>query len=153
MKKLSCLNPECLLYGKTGSGNVTRHGFYQTRSGKRRRCQCVGCGVTFSSTKGTLYYRLHDRRSTFDAVVTLRVEGVSITAIARVEGVAWNTVARWLEKAADACRRFNSKRIAGFVVEDVKVERRELMGAAWRFEEALKNSEDSSTGASAVNCW
>jgi hypothetical protein len=27
----------------------------------------------------------------------------------------------------------------------VKVERRELMGAAWRFEEALKNSEDSST--------
>ncbi len=27
----------------------------------------------------------------------------------------------------------------------VKVERRALMGAAWRFEEALKNSEDSST--------
>ena len=27
----------------------------------------------------------------------------------------------------------------------VKVERRELMGAAWRFEETLKNSEDSST--------
>ena len=27
----------------------------------------------------------------------------------------------------------------------MKVERRELMGAAWRFEEALKNSEDSST--------
>ena len=27
----------------------------------------------------------------------------------------------------------------------VKVERRELLGAAWRFEEALKNSEDSST--------
>jgi IS1 family transposase len=197
--------------------------------------------MTFSSTKGTLYYRLHHRRSTFDAVVTLRVEGVSISAIARVEGVAWNTVARWLEKAADACRRFNSKRIAGFVVEElqadeirsfvgaktrpiwifaaievwsrlwpstvtgrrsyrntlalvrdvanrmdfqqlplivtdgfdfyervvrrvfgpatlygqvlktrrndriVKVERRALLGAAWRFEEALNNSEDSST--------
>ena len=27
----------------------------------------------------------------------------------------------------------------------VKVERRELLGAAWRFEEALGNSEDSST--------
>ena len=27
----------------------------------------------------------------------------------------------------------------------VKVERRELVGATWRFEEALKNSEDSST--------
>ncbi len=27
----------------------------------------------------------------------------------------------------------------------VKVERRELMGASWRFEEVLNNSEDSST--------
>ncbi len=78
--------------------------------------------MTFSSTKGTLYYRLHHRRSTFDAVVTLRVEGVSISAIARVEGVAWNTVARWLEKAWDACRRFNSKRFAGFVVEELQAD-------------------------------
>ncbi len=89
--------------------------------------------MTFSSTKGTLYYRLHHRRSTFDAVVTLRVEGVSISAIARVEGVAWNTVARWLEKAADACRRFNSKRIAGFVVEELQADEiRSFVGAKTR---------------------
>ena len=157
------------------------------------------------------------------------------------DGIAWNTVARWLEKAAAACRRFNSRRIAGYVVEElqadeirsfaggkrqptwifvaievwsrlwpstvvgrrsyrntlallrdvsnrmdwerlplivtdgfdfyekvvrrvfgpaalygqvlktrrndriVKVERRALVGAAWRFDEALNNSEDSST--------
>jgi len=178
---------------------------------------------------------------TFDTVVALRVEGVSISAIARVEGIAWNTVARWLEKAAQACCRFNQRRIAGFAVEElqadeirsfagsknrpswvfvaievssrlwpstvvgrrsyrntlallrdvanrmdferlplivtdgfdfyekvvrrvfgpaalygqvlktrrndriVKVERRALMGASWRFEEALNHSEDSST--------
>ena len=35
----------------------------------------------------------------------------------------------------------------------VKVERRALIGAAWRFEEALNNSEDSSTlGACSINC-
>jgi IS1 family transposase len=174
-------------------------------------------------------------------VVALRVEGVSISAVARVEGLAWNTVARWLEKAAGVCRGFNQRRTAGFVVEElqadeirsfagaktqttwifvaievwsrlwpstvtgrrsyrntlalvrdvanrmdyqglplivtdgfdfyekvvrrvfgpaclygqvlktrrndriVKVERRALVGAAWRFEEVLKNSEDSST--------
>jgi len=174
-------------------------------------------------------------------VVALRVEGVSISAVARVEGLAWNTVARWLEKAADVCRGFNQRRTAGFGVEElqadeirsfaggktrptwifvsievwsrlwpstvtgrrsyrntlallrdvanrmdferlplivtdgfdfyekvvrrvlgpaalygqvlktrrndriVKVERRELMGASWRFEEVLNNSEDSST--------
>ena len=194
-----------------------------------------------SSTKSTPYYRLHHRRATFDAVVALRVEGASISAIARIEGIAWNTVARWLERAARVCRCFNGRMIAGFAVEElqadeirsfvvaktrptwifaaievsfrlwpstvvgrrsyrntlvlirdvssrmdflkfplivtdgivfyekvvrrvfgpaclygqvlkmrrndrvIKVERRPLYGAAWRFEEALKNSEDSST--------
>ena len=241
LKNRRCLNPACTFHGKVGSGNIVRHGFYTTRSGKRRRYRCVRCAKTFSSTKGTPYYRLQHRRATFDTVVALRVEGVSISAVARVEGIAWNTVARWLEKAADACRRFNSGRISGFGVEElqadeirsfagskdrstwifaaievgsrlwpstvvgrrsyrntlalvrdvadrmdfqglplivtdgfdfyekvvrrvfgpavlyaqvlktrsndriVKVERRELLGARWRFEEALKNSEDSST--------
>lgn len=48
--------------------------------------------------------------------------GVSISAVARVEGIAWNTVARWLEKAADACRRFNSGRISGFGVEELQAD-------------------------------
>ena len=109
MKKLSCLNPECPLRGKVGSGRIIRYGFYWTKSGKRRRYRCVECGMTFSSTKGTPYYRLQHRRATFDTVVALRVEGVSISATARVEGIAWNTAARWLEKAADTCRRFNSR--------------------------------------------
>lgn len=229
------------MHGEVHSGSIIRHGFYRTRSGRRRRYRCVECGKTFSSTKGTPHYRLQHRRATFDTVVALRVEGVSISAIARVEGLAWNTVARWLEKAADACRRFNCERITGFSVEElqadeirsfagskdrpmrifaaievwsrlwpstivgrrsyrntlalvrdvstrmdfvkltlivtdgfdfyekvvrrvfgpaalygqvlktrrndriVKVERRELMGASWRFEAALNSSEDSST--------
>ena len=157
------------------------------------------------------------------------------------DGIAWNTVARWLERAAQVCRRFNRETITGVAVEElqadelytfigskssptwvfaaievwsrlwpstvvgrrsyrntlalirdvssrmdflkfplivtdgfdfyekvvrrvfgpaalygqvlktrrnnriVKVERRELMGASWRFEEVLNNSEDSST--------
>ena len=42
----------------------------------------------------------------FDGVIALRVEGVSISAISRIKGIAWNTVARWLEKAAQVCRRW-----------------------------------------------
>jgi len=241
LKNRRCLNPACTFHGRVGSGNIVRHGFYRTRSGKRRRYRCVRCGKTFSSTKGTLYYLLEHRRVIFDAVVALRVEGVSICAVARIEGLAWNTVARWLEKAACVCRGFNQRRTTGFGVEElqadeirsfaggktrltwifvaievwsrlwpstvvgrrsyrntlallrdvanrmdwerlplivtdgfdfydkvvrrvfgpaalygqvlktrrndriVKVERRELLGAAWRIEEALRNSEDSST--------
>ena len=241
MKNRRCLNPACPLHRKVGSGNIVRHGFYRTRSGKRRRYRCGECGRTFSSTKGTPYYRLQHRRATFDVVIALRVEGVSISAISRVERIAWNTVARWLERAAGASRRFNNRTTAAFAVEElqadeirtfvgtktrpiwifaaievcsrlwpstvvgrrsyrntlalvrdvsnrmhferiplivtdgfdfyekvvrrvfgpaalygqvlktrrndriVKVERRELMGASWRFEEALNSSEDSST--------
>ena len=41
----------------------------------------------------------------FETVVALRVEGVSLPAVSRVEGLAWNTVARWLERAAAVCGR------------------------------------------------
>ena len=45
-----------------------------------------------------------------------------MSAIARIEGIASNTVARWLEKAADVCSRFNSRRIAGYVVEELQAD-------------------------------
>ena len=118
MKNSRCLNLACPLRGKVSSGNIVRHGFYRTRSGKRRRYRCGECGKTFSSTKGTPYYRLQHRRATFDGVIALRVEGVSISAISRIKEIAWNTVARWLEKAAQVCRRFNHRRIAGFAAEE-----------------------------------
>ena len=78
---------------------IVRHGFYRTRSGKRRRYRCVALWKDVLCNQGTPYYRLQHRRANFDAVVSLRVEGVSISAIARIEGIAWNTVARWLQKA------------------------------------------------------
>jgi len=64
---------------------IARHGFYKTKSGKRRRYRCKSCGRTFGSTTGTPYYRLQHRRSTFDEVAALIVEGISKSAIARVQ--------------------------------------------------------------------
>ena len=122
MKNSRCLNPACPSYGTVGSRSIIHNGFYRTRSGKRRRYRCGECGKTFSSTKGTPYYRLQHRRATFDGVIALRVEGVSISAISRIEGIAWNTVARWLEKAAQVCRRFNHRRIAGFAAEELQAD-------------------------------
>lgn len=101
---------------------IIRYGFYRTTAGKRRRYRCVGCGQTFSTTKGTPYYRLQHRRTTFDTVVTLRVEGASLSAIARTERLAWNTVARWLERAASVCRHFNHGRTTGFVATELQAD-------------------------------
>ena len=65
-------------------------------------------------------------------MVALRVEGVSLSAIARVEGIAWNTVARWLEHAADVCRGSNQSRMAGFVEELQADEIRSFVGRKTR---------------------
>ena len=122
MKNRRCLNLACPSYGTVGSRSIIHNGFYRTRSGKRRQYRCGESGKTFSSTKGTPYYRLQHRRATFDGVIALRVEGVSISTISRIEGIAWNTVARWLEKAAQVCRRFNHRRIAGFAAKELQAD-------------------------------
>ena len=122
MKKPRCLNPTCSVHGNARSSHIIRYGFYRTTAGKRRRYRCIKCGQTFSTTKGTPYYRLQHRRTTFDTVVTLRVEGVSLSAIARVERLAWNTVARWLERVASVCRQFSDGRPTGFVAEELQAD-------------------------------
>ena len=122
MNSISCPNRECPLHGKVGVDSIARHGFYRTRSWRRRRYRCVRRGKTFCSTKGTLYYHLQHRRSTFDNVAALSVEGVSKPATARVTGVSWNTVARWLEKAAGACRQFNDKAITSVIVAELQAD-------------------------------
>ena len=101
---------------------IARHGFYKTKSGKRRRYRCKSCGRTFGSTTGTPYYRLQRRRSTFDEVAALSVEGISKSAIARVKGLAWNTVDRWLEKAAECCRQFNRRLITGIQTSEIQAD-------------------------------
>ena len=78
-------NPHCPLSGKACAGNIIRHGFYKTTWGKRRRYRCKTCGRTLCSNAGTPYYRLQHRRTTFDEVAALSVEGLNKSAIARVE--------------------------------------------------------------------
>ena len=111
MKSLSCPNRHRPPSKQGDVGAISRHGFYTTRWGKRRRYQCQACGKTFSSTTGTPYYRLQHRPSTFDRVASLSVEGLNKSAIARVNRISWNTVHRWLERAAACCRRFNDRKI------------------------------------------
>ena len=112
----------CSLHGNVESTGIIRYGFYSTTAGKRRRYRCIGCGQTFSTTKGTPSDRLQHRRATFDSVVTLRVEGVSLSAIARIERLAGNTVARWLERAAAVCRHCRHGRTTGFVATELQAD-------------------------------
>ena len=42
------------------------------------------------------------------------MEGTNKSAIARLLKVTWNTVARWLSRAATAANRFNDKKFYDF---------------------------------------
>jgi IS1 family transposase len=83
---------------------------------------CDVCDTTFSTNTGTPYHRLHGSRRAFDTVVKLSVEGLSKSAIARVTGLSWNTVARWLERAAEAARSFNDRKLKGFELIELQVD-------------------------------
>ena len=54
--------------------------------------------------------------------MALSVEGVNKSAISRVKRVAWNTVDRWLEKAAMCCRRFNDETIKELHVPELQAD-------------------------------
>jgi len=118
----SCPHTECRHFGKPNSGNIVRHGFMRTKHGRRRRYRCLVCGTTFSSNKGTPYHRLQTSRKSFDEVVHLSVEGVSKSSIARLKGLSWNTVARWLARAAAAADRFNDLRLRKYVLTELQAD-------------------------------
>ena len=95
--EMACATPGCDNRGKPGL-NIVGYGSFATKSGRRRRYRCTVCRGTLSTNTGTAYSRLRCTRREFDQVASLRVEGVSISATARVTGHSRNTVARWLER-------------------------------------------------------
>ena len=118
----SCQNPECDLHGQFGKGNIANHGFFKLKRSRHRRYRCKACGRTFCSTSATPYHRIHRSRNTFDEVCSLSVEGLSKSAIARTKKLSWNTVSRWLERAANVAKKFNEHRLRGFALQELQLD-------------------------------
>ena len=110
---MACGTPGCDNRGKPGL-NIVGYGSFATKSGRRRRYRCTVCGGTLSTNTGTAYSGLRCTRREFEQVASLRIEGVSLSATARVTGHSRNTIARWLERASTAARRFNDRRLRDF---------------------------------------
>ena len=117
----ACGKPGCDNFGKPGL-NIVGHGWFVTKSGRRRRYRCTVCGGTLSTNTGTAYRGLRCSRREFDQVAILRVEGVSISATARVTGHSRTTIARWLERAATAVACFNHRLLRDFDVIELQAD-------------------------------
>ena len=122
IKNRSCPNLDCALNGQFGKGNIIRHSFIPPKRCKRRRYRCKGCGKTFCSTTQTPYYRIKHTRKSFDEVVTMSVEGINKSSIARIKRLSWNTVARWQQRAAAAARRFNDMMMEGYEIKELQAD-------------------------------
>ena len=94
-----CPNETCSDYGKCQGDhqhNIVKYG--QTKAG-RQRYKCKTCGVTFTETKGTLFYR---RRTPTDEIIStlaLIAEGSRISSLARAQGHKEDTISAWLREA------------------------------------------------------
>ena len=105
-----CPNVQCRQTG-SGDAKIIRHGFFRSRCGRRRRYRCLECGRTFSNRLNSAYFRLRCSSIRFDRVAMFSVEGLSRSAIARVEGISWNTADRWVSRASEYASQFNQHMI------------------------------------------
>ena len=119
----ACGKPGCDNFGKPGL-SIVGHGWFVTTSGRRRRYRCTVCGGPLSTNTGTAYRGLRCSRREFDQVASLRVEGVCISATARVTGHSRTTIARWLERAATAAACFNHRLLRDFDVIELQADAR-----------------------------
>ena len=118
---MACAKRGCDNRGKLGL-NIVGHGSFPTKWGRRWRYRCTVCGGTVSTHTGTAYSGRRCARRAFDQVASLRVEGVSMSATARVTGHSRNTLARWLERASTAAKRFNQRMLRDFEIIELPAE-------------------------------
>ena len=94
-----CHNPQCPARGQRGRGNMHVH------SRAEQRYRCPTCGQTFAATKDTPFYRLRTATDVVTLVLTLVSPGCPTQAIVAAFGVDERTVAAWLTRAGQPCRR------------------------------------------------
>jgi len=115
-----CHNPACPARGQVGQGTIRVH------SRREERYECAVCGVTFSATKGTPFYRLKKEKDLVLVVLTLLCHGCPVQAIVAAFGLDERTVAAWQERAGQHCQRVHEHVVQSGQVELGHVQADEL---------------------------
>lgn len=97
-QEVFCPNLNCPARGQQGKGNIGIH------HEAERRYICHECGDTFSTTRGTIFYRLRTNGSTVILVITLLAYGCPVPAIVKAFGFDERTVRNWWQRAGQHCQ-------------------------------------------------
>lgn len=114
-----CDNKQCPDYGKTNNGNII--GFGHTTNGTQRY-RCKTCGVTFTQTKGTIFYGLRTPQKDILEALAMLAERMSIAAVARVKGVKEDTVSSWLKEAANHVQEIEEALLKDYHVQKAQMD-------------------------------
>jgi transposase-like protein len=114
-----CDNKECSDYGKMNNGNII--GFGHSPSGVQRY-MCKTCDMTFTETKGTIFYGRHTPRKDILESLAMLAERMSIAAVARVKGVKEDTVSSWLREAANHVEEIEEALLKDYHVDKAQMD-------------------------------
>jgi transposase-like protein len=98
---------DCPARGQVGKENIHVH------SQKDKRCICEVCGQTFTTTTGTIFYRLRSDPQLVMWVIVLLAYGCPIQAIVKAFGLDERTVSDWHSRAGKHCQQ-----VHGHLVEN-----------------------------------
>jgi len=98
-QEIFCPMMACPARGQTGKGNIHIHSL------KDKRCICDVCGQTFTTTKGTIFYRLRTNPEIVMCVIVLLAYGCPIQAIVKAFLLDERTVRDWHKRAGQQCQQ------------------------------------------------
>jgi transposase-like protein len=98
-QEIFCPNIDCPARGQTGKGNIHVH------SQKEKRCICDVCQQTFTTSKGTIFYRLRSDPQIVLRVIILLAYGCPVQAIVKAFGLDVRTVRDWHGRAGEHCKK------------------------------------------------
>jgi transposase-like protein len=104
-QELFCPNIDCPARGQIGKGNIGIHHL------RKKRGICHVCQKTFTTTRGTLFYRLRTNAETVMLAITLLAYGCPIQAIVKAFGLDERTVRDWWRRSGEHCRAVHAFKV------------------------------------------
>lgn len=102
-QEIFCPNMDCPARGQKGKGNLHVH------SQKEKRWICAVCQKTFTSSQGTIFYRLRTDPQIVMWVIILLAYGCPVQAIVKAFGLDERTVRDWHERAGAHCKQVHEQ--------------------------------------------
>jgi transposase-like protein len=129
-KDIFCPNIDCPARGQVGKGNIGIH------SQEEQRYICDECKQTFTTTKGTIFYRLRTDPKIVLQVITLLAYGCPIQAIVEAFGLDERTVQDWWQRAGKHSQAVHEQKVAQAKLDLQQVQADEIkvktfLGTVW----------------------